>query len=99
MIQAALKLEIDDGYPDGFFHWLSKNQPIYDEFERRALRVALIGRKRYSAKAIVETIRYDTDLRQTDKLFKIDNRMTSGMARLWMEQYGGKYPKFFELRA
>ena len=99
MNQAALQLDFRDDYPDGFFAWLAKNQSIYIEFEKRALRVALMGRKRYSAKTIVESIRWDTELRDKDVLFKINNTWTAGMARLWMETHGHRYPKFFELRA
>lgn len=96
MNQAALKL--DDSYPDGFFHWLGKNPQIYLAFKRQALRMAQSGRKRYSARTIVEVIRWNTDLEDSGSTFKINDHYTPGMARLFMAEYGARFPKFFELR-
>ena len=56
------------------------------------------GRKRYSARTIVECIRWDTDIKDTEKTFKINDHYTPGMARLFMSEYGEKYPRFFQLR-
>lgn len=81
-------------YPDGFFHWLQKNRHIWLEFEQKALQMARI-RKRYSARTIVEVMRWHSDLKEAAPLFKLSNNMTPGMARLWMEKHGRKYPKFF----
>lgn len=86
-------------YPEGFWHWLTKpeNAKIYAEFDRRAHEMAQ-RRKRYSARAIVQVIRWHTDLSEHDELFKINNNMIAGMARLWMRDNGAKHPHFFELR-
>jgi len=88
----------DPKYPGGFFSWLARNQRIYNEFEKQALRMALRGRKRYSARTIIEVIRWNTDLRDSGSSFKINGNQVPGMARLFMETHGEKYPKFFELR-
>ena len=91
---------IDDyrnDYPAGFFQWLKENEKIWREFERMALAMAARNRKRYSARTIVEVLRWNSDLRQTDVLFKISNNMTPGMARLWMRKHGRRYPNFFSL--
>jgi len=88
----------DDGYPDGFWYWLSKNCKVYREFERRALQMARTNRKRYSARTIVETMRWTSDIVDSETTFKINDHYTPGMARLWMNTHGGQYPKFFELR-
>lgn len=97
MASAAQQLDFD-GYPARFFQWLSSNEHVYAEFKKRALRMALMGRKRYSAKTIVETIRWDTEIADTDVEFKLNNNFTSGMARLFMAEYGGRFPDFFQLR-
>ena len=94
--QAALNF--DSGYPANFFRWLQANARIYTEFERRALLMARSGREHYSAKTIVETIRWHTDLQDTDKQFSLNNNYTSGCARLFMEQHGNQFPGFFQLR-
>ena len=97
-MQLPLTYFNDDQYPEGFFYWLRNNQHLYDEFERRALQMARV-RSRYSARTIVEVMRWNTDLRQgPDIVFKISNNMIPGMARLWMQQHGRKYPRFFSLR-
>lgn len=92
-----IKVDVDDNYPDGFFAWLPKNSHIYQEFESRALRMAR-RRLRYSARTIVEVIRWETDLEDSEVGFKINDHYTPGMARLWMATHGEKYPKFFEIR-
>lgn len=98
MNSTAKQLELIDPYPSGFWYWLNNNREIYREFENRALRMARIGRNRYSAKTIVEVMRWETDLREKNNLFKINNNYTAGMARLWMATHGETYPKFFQLR-
>ncbi len=96
MNQSAFQLE--DLFPDGFWHWLRKNAPVYSAFERMALEMAMSGRKHYGAKSIVEVLRYETDVRDSEVTFKLNNSYTSGMARLWMETYGERFPQFFQLR-
>ena len=70
-------------YPEGFFHWLNENQHIWKDFEEKALQMARM-RQRYSARTIVEVMRWHSDLREKRPLFKLSNNMTPGMARLWM---------------
>ena len=96
MNQPALTFR--DPYPDGFWLWLPKNRHIYRAFERRALQMARTGRKRYSARTITETIRWQTDLADSETTFKINDHYTPGMARLWMNTHGATYPGFFRLR-
>jgi hypothetical protein len=84
-------------YPEGFFQWLQTNRDIWKEFEAMALKMAK-RRTRYSARTIVEVMRWNTDLREKpDVTFKLSNNMTPGMARLWMRKHGKRHPKFFSL--
>ena len=92
------QLSFDDGYPDGFWSWLPQNNKVYREFERRALQMARTSRKRYSARTIVELMRWDSDISDSEMTFKINDHYTPGMARLFMAKHGAQYPKFFELR-
>lgn len=87
-----------DEYPDGFFHWLPKNRKVYREFERRALQMARTNRQRYSARTIVEVMRWDSDIADSETTFKINGNYVPGMARLFMATHGQAYPRFFELR-
>ena len=84
-------------YPDGFFHWLGQNQEVWKTFENYALRMAQ-SRERFSARTIVEVMRWNNDIRQKNPIFKLSNNMTPGMARLWMAKHGQNHPKFFQLQ-
>src|SRR5210317_391777 len=87
-----------DTYPAGFWRWLTENEHIYDAFKIEAIRMALTGRKRYSARTIVELLRWQSDLKDSDKTFKINGNYVPGMARLFMQEYGERFPNFFQLR-
>ena len=93
--QTALALE-RKGYPPGFFHWLSKNPSIYRAFKRKAILMAG-RRKHYSARAILHAIRWETDLRERNATFKVNNNWTPGMARLFMSQHP-EHAGFFRCR-
>ena len=87
-----------DVYPEGFFHWLQFNEHIWLQFERHALTMAA-KRDRYSARTIIEVMRWNSDLReqQGKPLFKLSNNMTPGLARLWMAKHGNRNSKFFQI--
>lgn len=96
MNQAALNL--DDKYPQGFWAWYLKNAHIYRAFESMALQMAFSGRQRYSARTIIENIRWQSDLQDKEVTFKINGNNVPGLARLFMEMHGQRFPNFFELR-
>lgn len=92
-----------DLYPPGFFNWLRHNAEIYNEVEARAIQVRKSGRDRFAVRVIIESVRWNTLLRDKDATFKINNNWVSGIARLVMavnpqlqgmfelrEQHGGK---------
>ena len=86
------------GYPAGFWRWIDtiEGMTTWLDFETKALKMAR-KRKRYSAKAIIEVIRWETSLKDGTE-FKINNNWSPGLARLWMHNYGREYPNFFQLR-
>lgn len=97
--QVAFRIRHEAEYPEGFFHWLAENQHIWKAFEEKAYVMAAVAkRKRYSARTIIEVIRWNTDLHDSEKTFKINDHYTPGLARLWMAKHGKDFPKFFELR-
>lgn len=99
MKQRIMSFEDKMRYPDGFWKWMAdpKNKKLYEQFSQRASEMAL-RRPRYSARTIIEVMRWNTDLRDSSVIFKIQNNMVPGMARLWMRDNGWMYPKFFQLR-
>ena len=99
MTSAEYEKKYGDLYPEGFFWWLSANPHIWKAFEEKAYIMAAVAKRpRYSARTIVEVMRWDSDLRENKPLFKISNNMVPGMARLWMHKHGKNHPKFFSLR-
>ena len=85
MNQLALIADDFYTYPPGFFRWIKKNQHIYRKFTQMAFEQKRLGRKQYSARAIVQRMRWDTNIRQAgDQTFKINNIFTPGLARLAM---------------
>ena len=98
MTHPALDMAEQCKYPDGFWPWYSENRHIWDAFKVKALRMALLGRKRYSARTIIETIRWDTEIRDSEVHFKINNNYVPGLARLFMHTYGDRCPGFFDIR-
>ena len=88
-----------DQYPEGFFYWLQYNDHIWTAFEQKAYVMAAVAKRpRYSARTIIEVLRWDSDLKEKNVLFKLSNNMTPGLARLWMAKHGQNHPKFFQLQ-
>ena len=88
--------EFSTGYPLGFFRWLEDNGEVWQRFEIQALKMARV-RKHYSARTLIEVLRWYSDLKDTDKTFKLNNNIAPGLARLFMEKHGKKHPHFFQL--
>lgn len=68
--------------PD-FREWLDENWHVYEEFERRANRLWKGGRKRYGARAIWETIRFDSTVGQLSGEYKLNDHYPPYCGRLW----------------
>jgi hypothetical protein len=83
-----------------FRDWLTSNWSIYLEFERRANALWAQGRKHYSARTIMEAIRFDTDMREKPNELdvKLNNNFIPDCARLYMLTHSGR-EGFFERRS
>ena len=88
-----------DDYPAGFGKWLDNNADIYRAFVAKSLELRFqANRNHYSARAIVEVIRWETALRQKgEPTFKINNNYVSGLARLTISAYP-QLEGFFQIR-
>lgn len=73
-----------DVFCASFQGWLSENMAVYEEFEARALRLWEMGRKHYSARTIMESIRHDSDIRESSGQYKINNNIVPDCARLFL---------------
>lgn len=84
----AVRRRFDDGtYPDGFWKWLDRNWHVYDGFVELAHRAVGRNVRRWSARAILNVLRWETALReQSDAaVLKVNDHCTPGLARLAME--------------
>lgn len=66
--------------------WMAKHPAVYPLFVRFALQIVSAGRKRFSAKAIVERLRWETAV-QGGADFKIANAVTTYMALRFMREH------------
>jgi hypothetical protein len=82
--------------PD-FYNWLVDNTHIYEEFEKRSLRVAQY-RKHYSARTILEVMRHDSAIRELKGDWKINGNYTPCLARLFSLK-NTEHKDLFEFRA
>lgn len=98
MTHPALDIAEQCKYPNGFWPWFYANQQVWNAFRIRAIRMALMGRKTYSARTIIENVRWDTEIKDSTVHFKINDHFTPGLARYWMHVYGERWSGFFKLR-
>lgn len=75
-----------------------ENPDIYFKFKELSEELYLTGRKKYSAHCIMNKIRWDYDIKTSDKTFKINNDYIPVYARLLMYQYP-KFRYFFNIRS
>jgi len=76
----------DYDYSTSFISWLGKNPAIWQMFTQKAL-YAFRGdhKQRFGAKAILEILRWESFVSDSDITFKINNNYASDMARLVMD--------------
>lgn len=72
---------------DGFNKFNQENPHIYTAFEEQALRAINKGRKKISAKLIINWIRWHEFLESSDKNFKINDAYQSYYARFFIEKH------------
>jgi hypothetical protein len=67
------------------------------EFERLALQAITSRRRRLSAKALIEVMRWNSQIEQANSLFKIDNNLAPQLARWFARRYP-QHAALFEMR-
>ena len=82
---------------DGFNKFNQENPHIFIAFEEQALRAIAKGRKKISAKLIINWIRWHEFLESSDKNFKINDAYQSYYARFFIERHP-EYIDIFEFR-
>ncbi len=79
-----------------FQGWLLDNGNIWLEFVKKAREAKSKGHtQRFSAKTIIEIMRWESPLRESDVTFKISNNHTADLARLvtacWPAEFNGYF--------
>ena len=70
-----------------FEAWVSENPHVYERFRDRTLQMVATGRKRYSARTIMEVLRWEYDLTTTGASFKIPNVFIPHLSRRFRDEY------------
>lgn len=82
---------------EGFNEFHKENPHIFKAFEEQALTAISKGRKKISAKLIINWIRWNEFLRSSDQNFRINDAYQSYYARHFVEIYP-QYIDVFEFR-
>lgn len=80
-----------------FSNFHRANPEIYNAFKEYTLHVISTGRKGYSAKAIIERIRWNLEVERRGEDVKINNNFTAYYARLFHAEFPAQ-DGFFKLR-
>lgn len=89
--------EVDPQTRAEFNAYHKANPDIFKMFFEFASEILRTGRKQYSAKTIMERIRWEKDLKNSKEDFKINNNYTAYYARGLMQRYP-EFIGFFEIR-
>ena len=84
-------------FQNGFHFWLDDNWAIWKRFEEEANHVWSTGRRRYSARTLIEFVRHETALRETHSGYKVNNSFVPDISRLYALLHQEK-AGFFECR-
>ena len=73
-----------DQFSQEFTDWIVDNLHIWEAFEVEASRIRAKGRSHYSSRTIVEYLRHNTALADTDGTFKINDHCVPYLGRLYV---------------
>ncbi len=89
--------DIDKRLLDQWWAFHRRNPGVFKSFRDNALRMKACGRKRYSAWAIINKVRWDYDLKTEGDEFKINNNHIALYARYMIHKHP-EFKGFFNLR-
>lgn len=84
-------------FRSGFAAWLADNLHVWRAFEREADRIWSRGRRHWSARTILEYLRHQTAITDTDQVFRLNNNSQGDLARLYILSHPDR-AGFFETR-
>ena len=77
--------------------WHRDNPRVYELFQQYTLQAINAGRPRYSARVVIERIRWHVNIETRGDEFKINDHYTPYYARLFMRDHP-QHAGFFETR-
>lgn len=78
--------------------YVRENPKVWEAFKHFTLEAARAGRTHFSARTVIERVRWDTMLKENGcGEFKINNNVAPKLARRFMSRYPG-YEGFFRTR-
>ena len=80
----ALVREHGDTFLPEFPAWLALNRHVWDAFVREADTVWARGRRRYSARTILEYLRHESALAEVGGDWKLNNNVQGDLSRLYL---------------
>jgi hypothetical protein len=80
-----------------FSAWLESNWHVWLSFEAEAEKAWQLGRRTYSARTLVEYLRHDTNIRQVEREYKINNNFVPDLGRIYGMMHENR-ADFFECR-
>lgn len=79
---------------EAFVVFHKENPNLYKEFEKQALRAINAGKKKISAKMIINYIRWNVFIESTDENFKLNDAFGSYYSRLFVSIHPAHKDKF-----
>lgn len=86
-----------DQFLEGFEAWLEENRHVWLRFAAEADKIRARGRKKYSARTIIEVLRHESALADTGEPWKLNDHNTPDLSRLYLLTRPGT-EGFFEKR-
>ena len=86
-----------DQFRSGFLDYAVSNWHLYEGFEERAFEMSDTGRTYYSAKTIIQVLRFHSDLAEVDSKFKVNDKWAADFGRLFMLRHT-KHQGFFKTK-
>jgi hypothetical protein len=86
-----------DQFRSGFLDYAVDNWHLYEGFKERAFQMAATGRDHYSAKTIIQVLRFHSDLAEVDSEFKVNDKWAADFGRLFMLRHPN-YQGFFKTK-
>lgn len=71
-------------FNDGFVQWLTNNYHVFEVFCELTDKVRARGHRHYSARTILEKMRYETSVSDDHGTFKLTDRPIPDFARLYV---------------